>query len=155
MAKELNDLVKDVLEAPSFGFVVTINESNQPVMTRIFGFKYDDPITTLTVYTYKEDAQHVIDQLSHDKKISVTTSNATNFNTIQFKGRYQSHYDVQEDEMHYTRESSVKQAKIMAAFGVPEGAFESWKKEPSVAIVINVDELYDQTPKINAGNKIS
>lgn len=154
MAIELNDFVREVLAAPCFGFVVTINESNQPVMTRFFGFKYDDPLTTLTVYTFKKDAQRIVDYLSDDVKITVTTSNAQNYNTLQFKGPYQSHYDVQAEEMHYTRECYAKQAVIMATFGVPSGAFANWKYDPSLAIVMNVDEIFDQTPKVNTGNKI-
>ena len=60
MALELNDLIKEVLSVPAFGFMGTVNDSNQPVITRIFGFKYDDPLTTLTLYTFKKDAQRVV-----------------------------------------------------------------------------------------------
>ena len=155
MGIELNDFLKEVLAAPWFGFIVAINKSNQPVMTRVFGFKYEDPLTTLTVYTFKKDAQRVVDLLSEDVKISISASKVANFKTAQFKGTYHNHYDVLEEEMHYVRDSNVKQTEIMASTGVPDGAFANWKYEPTVAIVINVDEIFDQTPKVNAGNKIS
>ena len=154
MAIELNDFVKEILAAPCFGFVTTINESNQPVMTRFFGFKHDDPLTTLTVYTFKKDAQHFINHLSDETKISVTISDGENLNTIQFKGSYQGHYIAPEEEMHYARDCNIKQAEIMLTFGIPAGVFANWKYEPSMAIVMQVDEIFDQTPKVNAGNKI-
>ena len=154
MAIELNDFVRDVLAAPCFGFVVTINDSNQPVMTRFFGFKHDDQLTTLTLFTFKKDAKHVLDHLSAKDKIAATTSNALNFNTLQFKGTFQDHYDVQEDEMHHIRDTNAKQTEIMKMIGVPDGAVANWKYEPSVAIIMNVEEIFDQTPKVNTGNKI-
>lgn len=155
MAIILNDFVKEVLTSPCYGFVVTINESNQPVMTRFFGFKYDDPLETLTVYTFKKDAQRVIDELSDSAKLAATVSNAMDFKTIQFKGTYQRHYDVADEEMNYARECNAKQVEIMAMFGISKEVFASWHFEPSVAISINVEEIFDQTPKVNAGNKIN
>ena len=154
MAIELNDFVKEILSGPCFGFVATINQSNQPVITRLFGFKHDEPLTTLTVYTFKKDAQRVVNLLSDRVKLTVTLSNATNFQTVQFKGSYKSHYDAHEEEKHYARDCNAKQAEIMEKFGVPREVFASWKYEPTVAIAMNVDEIYDQTPKIDAGKKI-
>ena len=155
MALELNDLIKEVLSVPAFGFIGTINDSNQPVITRFFGFKYDDPLTTLTLFTFKKDAQRVVNHLSGQSKISATASDATNFKTVQFKGTYMRHYDVQEEEMHYARDTNAKQAEIMKIIGVPVEAFYNMKFEPSLAIVMEIDEIFDQTPRNNAGNKIT
>ena len=154
MALELNDLIKEVLSVPAFGFIGTINDSNQPVITRIFGFKYDDPLTTLTLYTFKKDAQRVVNYLSGQSKMSATTCDATNFKTVQFKGTYHSHYDVPEEEMHYVRDSNAKQVEIMNMIGIPKEVFANWKFEPTLAIAMEIDEIFDQTPRINAGNKI-
>ena len=155
MAILLNEFVKEVFEAPCFGFVGTINETGQPVMTRFFGYKYDDPFTTITLYTFKKDTQEVVDQLTDDSKLTATLSNALDFKTIQVKGSYQRHYDVPEEEMNFAREKNAKQVEIMKAIGISNEVFANWKFEPSLAITINVEELFDQTPKINAGNKIN
>lgn len=154
MAIELNELIKEVLNAPAFGFIGTIDDSNQPVMTRIFGFKNDEPLTTITVYTFKKDAQRVVTHLSEQSKISVTTSDATNFKTIQFKGTYKSHYDVPENEMHFVRDSNIKQIEILKFMGISKEVFANWKYEPTLAIEVEINEIFDQTPRINTGNKI-
>ena len=151
----LNDFVKEVLDAPCYGFLGVINESYQPVITRFFGFKYDNPLTILTLYTFKKDAQRVVNQLSEGVKIAATTSNAMDYKTIQFKGTYLKHYDVPQDEMNYARQCNAKQAKIIEMFGISNKVWANWSFEPSVAIAINVKELFDQTPKINTGNKIN
>ena len=155
MALELNDFVKEVLDAPCYGFIGTINASNQPVMTRFFGFKYDDPLTTLTLYAFKKDAQRVVDLLSDGVKLAATTSNAMDYKTVQFKGTYQRHYDVPAEEKSYVRECNAKQAKIIEMFGISKEIWANWSFEPSTAISINVDEIFDQTPKVGAGNKIN
>ena len=155
MGIELNELMLDVLTSEGFGFIGAVTDSKRPVMTRFFGFKYDNPITTLTVYTFKKDAQRVVDLLSKGSKLSIAISNVSNFKTCQFKGIYHSHYITPEEEMHYPRENNIKQAKFMNMFGVPTEVWESWKFEPSVAIVMNVEEIFDQTPKVNTGNKIN
>jgi hypothetical protein len=124
-------------------------------MTRFFGFKYDDPLTTLTLYTFKKDAQHVVDQLSNGAKLAATTSNAMDFKTIQFKGTYLKHYDVPHEEMKYARQCNAKQAKIVEMYGISKEIWANWSFEQSVAISINVEELFDQTPKLNTGNKIN
>jgi general stress protein 26 len=154
MAIELNELIKEVLSVPAFGFIGTIDDSNQPVMTRIFGFKNDDPLTTLTLYTFKKDAQRVVNHLSEQSKISVTTCDATNFKTVQFKGTYKSRYDVPEEELHYVRDANAKQVEIMNMLGIPKEVFANWKYEPTLAIVMEINEIFDQTPRINTGNKI-
>jgi len=123
-------------------------------MTRIFGFKYDDPLTTLTLYTFKKDAQRVVDQLSDGVKLAATTSNAMDYKTVQFKGTYKRHYDVPHEEKNYARECNAKQVEIMKMFGISKEIWANWNFEPSVAISINVDEIFDQTPKVGAGNKI-
>ena len=155
MGIELNDLMLDVLTSEGFGFIGAVTDSKQPVIARFFGFKYDNPITTLTVYTFKKDAQRVVDLLSKGSKLSIAVSNVSNFKTCQFKGIYHSHYITPEEEMHYPRENNIKQAKFMNMFGVPTEVWESWKFEPSVAIVMNVEEIFDQTPRVNTGNKIN
>lgn len=155
MAILLNDFVKEVLATPCFGFIGTVNESNQPLITRFFGYKSDDPLTTLTLYTFKKDSKRVTNQLSVGAKLTATLSNAMDYKTIQFKGTYQKHYDTPEEELINIRENNLKQAEIMAMFGISNDVFATWKYEPSVAINIEVQEIFDQTPKINAGNKIN
>ncbi len=155
MAIQLNDLVREVLDAPSFGFVCTINESKQPVMTRVFGYKFDDPLTILTIYTYKKDALQVVDQLHDGSNITATISSAADFKTVQFKGTYNQHADASNQELDIIRAHTARQAEILKMMGIPNEVFASWKYEPAVGISINVKELFDQTPKINAGNKIN
>jgi len=155
MAIELNDFVREVLDSPCFGFVGTIDQTSQPVMTRGFGFKFDEALATFTMYTFQKDFQRLIDHLSEVAKVSATITNATDFKTVQFKGTYLNHYMTPDKEMIYAHECNSKQAEIMKMFGLSNEVFANWKYSPSVAIVMNVHEMFDQTPKINTGNKIN
>ena len=155
MAIQINNLVREVLEAPSFGFVCAINESKQPVMTRIFGYSFDDPLTILTIYTYKKDSLHVIEQLHENSNITATLSSTADFKTVQFKGNYNQHADASTKELNIIKAHTERQAEILRMMGIPKEVFANWKFEPAVGISINVKELFDQTPKVNAGNKLN
>ncbi|MCK5700020.1 MAG: pyridoxamine 5'-phosphate oxidase family protein [Cyclobacteriaceae bacterium] len=155
MAIALNDFVREVLNSPCFGFIGTLNKSNQPVITRVFGFKYDDTLSVFTMYTFAKDTQRLVDHLNKLSKVSATLTNAINFKTLQFKGTYRNHYLAPDEEMIYAKECNIKQAEIMKMLGISNEVFANWKYEPSVAIAMNVDALFDQTPKINTGNKIN
>jgi general stress protein 26 len=151
----INDFVKELLEKPCFGFVAGLDEAGHPEMSRCFGFNYDTEQNTLTVYTFKKDFQKMQDHLSAGDKISVALSNAQNFKTIQFKGTLNRIYDTPEHEMTYPRSCNTMQADIMASWGVPNQVFANWSFEQSVTVVMDVNEMFDQTPRPKAGEKIN
>ncbi len=155
MATELSKFALDILANPCFGFVGTVNKSNQPVMTRFFGFKYENPLSSFTAYTFKKDAFRLVDCLTEEIKLSVAVTNALDFKTLQFKGSYLNHYDAPENELVYPRICNEKQVEIMAMFGISKEVFAKWNYAPSVAVVMNVNEIFDQTPKVGTGNKIN
>ena len=151
----INELVQEVLSKPCFGFVAGLDEAGHPEISRCFGFNYDKEQSTLTVYTFKKDFQKMRDHLSAGEKISVALCNAENFKTIQFKGTLNLIYDTPEHEMTYPRSCNTKQVDIMAGWGVPNQVFANWSFEQSVTVVMDVHEMYDQTPRPNAGKKIN
>ena len=155
MQIELNNFVKEVLNAPCFGFIGTVDQSGHPVITRIFGYKHDSPLTTLTVYTFSKDAQRVKVALKKGDKITATTSNSTNFKTVQFKGRFISSYPVSDNEIKIIESFNEKQGEILAQMGIPQAVYANWKYTPSLAFEIEVSEIFDQTPKVNSGQKIN
>ena len=151
----INDFVREVLGKPCFGFVACLNEMGHPEMSRYFGFKYDQELNTFTAYTFRKDFQKMQDHLSTGEKISMAASSPMDLQTIQLKGTLNRIYDTPKDEMEIPRSCNDKQSEIMARWGISKEVFANWNFEQSVAVVMNVEEIYDQTPKINTGKKIS
>ena len=151
----INEFVKEVLDKPCFGFVAGLDEAGHPEMSRCFGFTFEAEENTLTVYTFTKDFQKMGDHLAAGDKISIALSNAQNFKTVQFKGTLNQIYDTPEQEMAIPRSCNKKQADIMASWGVSKQVFANWSFEQSVTVVMDVNEMYDQTPRPKAGAKIN
>jgi hypothetical protein len=155
MAIILNDLVKDVLAAPCFGFVSSVNNDGYPNITRFFGFNYNEDNDSFTVYTFQNDTHRILDDLNSGDPIAATASNGENFQTSQFKGTFNRFYSPEPSELEIVSECNKKQQKILLMMGITEDVFSKWKFTPPTAIVIDVTEIFDQTPKVDAGKKIS
>ena len=153
--KVINDFISEVLDNPCFGFVTALNNAGQPEMSRYFGFRYDNELNTFTAYTFAKDFQKMRDHIIPGQKISMAASSPEDLKTIQLKGTLNRIYDTPEKEMEIPKLCNNMQAEIMARWGIPKEVFANWHLQQSVAIVMNVEEIYDQTPKINTGKKIS
>lgn len=155
MSDQSNQLIKDVMGAASFGFVTAIDESNQPVMTRVMAYNYNAGYTKVTLFTFEKDAQRLTRILSEGTKIAATISDGMNFKTLQFKGTCEKVYATTPEELEIVKAHNENQRELLASIGVTEESFALWKYEPSVAINMRVEEIFDQTPRVNAGSKIS
>jgi len=151
----ITEFVREVLDKPCFGFVAAINESGHPQMSRFFGFNYDPELTTFTSYTFIKDFQKMRDHILSGEKISIVVSSPVDFKTIQLKGTLNRIYETPENEMNIPRSCNKTQSEIMERWGIPKEVFANWNFEQSVAVVMNVDEIFDQTPKVDTGKKIS
>ena len=153
--KVINDFVQEVLDKPCFGFVAGLNKSGHPEMSRFFGFNHDPELDTFTAYTFKKDFQKMRNHLLPGERISMAVSSPLDFKTIQLKGTLNRIYDTPEDEMNIPRSCNKIQSEIMQRWGISKEVFANWNFEQSVAVVMNVHDIFDQTPRLNTGEKIN
>lgn len=154
-ASLFDKIVTDVLEKPCFGFVCGLNAVNHPVMSRFFGFAYKEDLSTFTGYTFARDFLKMRKHLTPGDKITFVVSSPLDFKTIQLKGTLQRIYDTPEEEMQIPSSCNQLQSEILQRWGISNETFANWSFQQSVAVVLNVDEIFDQTPKINTGQKIN
>ncbi len=148
-------LINEVTSAPAMGFLAVADSNNQLVISRHYAFKYHEESSVFTVYSYSKDAQLVLEHLSVGKKIAAVSSDATNFNTLQFKGSYLRHYPVEgAEELAFVEQNNQKQMAIMEMFGIGQ-MFKKWHYLPSTAIVFTVEEIFEQSPRTETGKQIS
>ena len=150
-----NDLVREVLQKPCFGFICALNEANHPILARIFGFHFEAERHTLTAYAFNKDFQPMQEHLSAGAKITMVLSSSLDYHTIQLKGTFTKAYETPEEELKYPRSCNRQQVDIMNGWGVPEEVFANWSFEPSISVAMEVNEIFDQTPRPNTGKKIN
>lgn len=150
-----NSLVSDVLQKPCFGFICALNEADHPILARIFGFNFDPKKNTLTAYAFKKDFQAMQNNFTSGVKIAMALSSSLDYHTIQLKGTLNKFYNTPEEEMKYPRSCNGKQVDIMNGWGIPKDVFANWSFEQSISVMMDVNEIFDQTPWPNAGKKIN
>lgn len=151
---EKEELIKEIISMPTMGFLTVVNENNVPIMTRHFAYKMTDDMSELTIYAYKPDAERLFPYFKPDQKIAAVTASATNAQSLQHKGVYITHYDVDSDaELDFIKDNNKKQRDIMEMFGVAQ-LIDNWRYEPSVAIKMRIDEIFEQTPRPDTGKII-
>lgn len=156
MAIEITDKIREVLEAHCFGFLTLTDGDGQPILARHFGYTWDEPLTRLIIYTFIKDVQPMALYFSQETKLAMVAANGATFKTLQFKGTYHKHYMAREEEMDTVRKFNSAQADLMLTFfGLSEETFANWNYAPALAVVMDINEIYEQTPKKNTGNKIN
>ena len=151
----MNSLVEEVLEKPCFGFVCGLDGDGHPIMSRFFGFQYSSDLSTFTAYTFGKDFQRLQRHLLHSIKLSAVVSSPQDFKTIQLKGTFKTMYSTPEEEMKIPQSCNQLQSEILIRWGISKEVFANWSYQESVAVVMDVEEIYNQTPKLNTGNKIN
>ena len=151
---KLDKIVSEVLNKPCFGFVCGKNALNHPIMSRYFGFTFNPDLSKFTAYTFEKDFKKMQPFIATGDRISAVASSPLDYKTIQLKGTLHSIYDTPDEEMSFPESCNIQQSEIIQRWGIPGEVFTKWSYKQSVAVVMNVEEIYDQTPKTNTGQRI-
>jgi len=146
--------LKQFIEGPQ-GMSMGTRDSNMvPEYTRVLGAWITDS-GTLKVQIAKIPADRALSNLDDNGQIAITMANPPSFECYQLKGKFLGYSDsTEEDRERLNRYLEIFDVEVQG-LGVPAGAIFSWPNSPSVVIEIEVQEIFDQTPKIGAGNSIS
>lgn len=156
MAIVITDFVRETLGCYCFGFVSSFNGNKRNEMTRVFGYSYNEPAGIMTIMVLKEDSTKLLACLSQTNKITFVGSDPMTFNSIQIKGDYLSHEDASAEEINLIKTGfHDKRKAVYKMFGLPENITDNAKIFPALSIKMECKEIYNQTPRINTGNKIS
>jgi hypothetical protein len=157
MAIVFTDFVKKTLGLRCFGFVASFDgNKKRSEMTRVFGYSLDEPAGILTVLVYKGDSAKLLACLSQTKKLTVVNSDPMSFKTLQIKGDFLSHSDASPEEINLIKnEFGNRRTEVFTMFGLPASIGDNLNSLPALSIKMQCKEIFDQTPRLNTGNKIS
>jgi hypothetical protein len=156
MAIVLADFAKETLNLRCFGFLSSVNSDKRSEMTRVFGYSFDESTGIVKILIYKGDSAKLLACLSQTKKMAFVASDPMSFKTIQMKGDLLSYSDASPEETNLiTGIFNTKRKEVFTMFGLPETIGDNWNILPALSIKMQCNEIYDQTPRINTGNKIS
>ena len=146
--------IKQFIEGPQ-GISMGTRDSNMvPEYTRVLGAWITDS-GTLKVQIAKINSDMALSNLDDNGQIAITLANPPSYECYQAKGKSIDYSDSMEEDQEKLKHYLEIFDKEVQSVGVPAGAIYSWPNSPSVVIEIEVQEIFDQTPKIGAGNSIS
>ena len=148
------DSIAALLQTGVSVMVGTRDASLMPECTRAWGIEISADRGTVTVFLSKAIAGNTLDNLRENRKIAVTCTRPTDHITCQLKGQVRSMKPATSRHRDTSRRWHREFMAELKAIGVPSALAEAWIIEPTVAVEIAVEDVFDQTPGPGAGQKI-
>jgi hypothetical protein len=110
----------------------------------------------MTILLPNEFLAKLLESLEENGELAITLGEFPSHETYQFKGRYLRHRGLQDDDgetVERVRHRFVKSLKPMYP-DAPEDILKSFISPPSLAVELEVIEIYLQTPGPGAGTRL-
>ena len=157
MDLRITEFAKNVLAAKGFSWASAVHENGKNEMVAVYGFVVDDASGEAVLLVNKDQAERFIDCFATTNKVAFVATNAGTFQTIQIKGEYLYHRDPTEKELALMIDEfqPAKMHMIENFWGMAGEMLNAWTLTPALAVGVKCNEIFDQTPRKNTGNKIS
>ncbi len=130
------------------------NEKMKTTVNHVVGAKVNPDGDSFTCYIPKAGTDKLVSYLEACNKYAVTMATIPSHEAYQFKGTCISVREADDGAVKYAQTYLDKMVDFTSQFGIPEELFSNFIVDPSVAVTIKVEEIYDQTPGPGAGKLI-
>lgn len=143
------------LEQATSMTVATVGSDRRPVSCRAVGLDIDGARHRITVFLPVSTAGSSLANLVANRKLALVCSNPGNHDTVQMKGQ------VLEARVADAAERSIVDAwhatfvEDLAVVGMPRAVTRAMRTWPAFGVVVDVTEIYEQTPGPRAGTRVS
>ena len=108
----------------------------------------------IKVHIAKITSERALSNLEDNGMIALTMVKVRTYETYQAKGKAISFLDATEEEQKKVEEYMRIFDEELNVFGLPSRAVYTFPHNPTVVIEIEVQDIFDQTPKIGAGERL-
>lgn len=150
-------IIRFLEERATLGFAATRDGNLAPCGHRVSGWQIDVTGSTLTALIPQSYATRLVEALLDNGRIACTFEEIGTHETYQIKGRYLGHRPVRPTEIDITDRTRERFAKGVRALYPDEqfaSAFRASIPAPSLAVEIEVHEVFLQTPGPGAGGRV-
>jgi hypothetical protein len=145
----------DFLESGVSILVGTRDMGLRPATARAMGASVGRELRTHTMYLPEATSERTLANLRDNGQIAMTFSRAIDHRSIQIKGKCTLiRAGTAEDRAVQERYRALL-IESLALIGLPRAELERATYWPSVAVEVDVGELYEQTPGPQAGSPLS
>ncbi len=127
-----------------------------PDLVRVQGVRVDTNKEQITFYVSVKMGETFLQNFTMTDKLSLLMASTETHESYQLKGSYLSQRPCTSSEIQYQKEYLLGFCKAIEGLGISkEKAFALYYQQPTVAVRMLVQEVYEQTPKIGTGEKMS
>ncbi len=152
-AMQINEELKKFIQGINGMGLGTRDKDLTPSYNRVLAAKVSGN-NTIKITIAKQTAAQAIKNLGENKMVSLVMANILNFECYQFKGSYISYHDSASEEKVDVENYFNKFNEVLIKIGVQNGIVYNWSHDPTVTIEFEVEQIFEQTPKIGTGNQI-
>ena len=138
------------------GFAGSRDRDLVPFGHRVSGWRIGADHRTMTVLIPDEFLPRLLESLQDNRELAVTIEAFPSHETYQFKGHYVSHRAVDDGDVEAAervRRRWVKSLKMLYS-DAPEEVLKGFVSRPSLAVDVEVLEVFLQTPGPGAGTRL-
>jgi hypothetical protein len=143
-----------LLEGPSIMHLGTRDAALQPMSTFAFGLKLDDANSReVTVFLPVTVAAPMLANLRDNGQMAVSLVRPTDHRALQFKGVWLGERRTDDADRAFVERYRVALTEEMGLVGVPRSIWRRVAWWPSLALRMEVREVFVQTPGPSAGKR--
>lgn len=148
-----NQLKEFINETRAMG-IGTRDADFTPTYARVLGTELlDDSIIKILIA--KQTSELVLKNLEVNKMIAFVMVNPIGFECYQFKGTYLRNYDGADEDQKIVENYIRDLNHIMIKMGLTDGISNNWLTDAIVVIEFEIDQVFEQTPKIGTGKPLA
>lgn len=150
---QIPDKLKLFMNGPHGINMGTRDANLKPEYHRVLGIRYVDN-KHIHVFFDKDSGGRTIENLKDNQLVSVVLCSFENYESYQFKGKSKSVREANPEELleieDYLRDVNAQAVKI----GFPNQAMYQFPHTSMMTLLMEVEEIFEQTPKVGAGKKV-
>jgi hypothetical protein len=151
-------VIRFLEDRASIGFAASRDDNLVPRGHRVSGWQTDSTGRTITVFVAPAWTAGLVDALRSNGRIAITIEEVGTHETYQIKGRYVSDRAVRPEEIEIANRARERFVRALLALlpGEPVGSMLGPSiPTPSLAVAVEVQEVFLQTPGPAAGRRIA
>ena len=134
--------------------VGTVSAQGLPSSCRAIALASLDDLSTVTVYIPVATSHETIQNLAETKRLAIAATHPITNSATQLKGTTTEARLASEEEASFVRTRLDAFADLIEAVGVPRHLTRAVAHWPAFAVTMRVEQVFEQTPGPNAGNRI-
>jgi hypothetical protein len=149
-------IIRFLEQDANVGFAGSRDRDLVPFGHRVSGWRLGVDHRTMTVLIPDEFLPRLVESLQDNRELAVTIEAFPSHETYQFKGHYLSHRDVDDGDFEAAdrvRRRWVRSLKMLYT-DAPEDVLKGFVSRPSMAVDVEILEIFLQTPGPGAGSRL-